>query len=243
MHLTWPKQLLPQRRDGHRRPSHRTFWLRLMLPAVLLLLAGNVFTTTHGIGFSSLVIDPLEYAHLPSYIGCLSVLGCLLWIASATVCLGTAFLVRSASQFPRAKLRYIQYLGVLLLVLTLDDTYRLHESFKGMVAFNEFLQSIHKNWFEGAFYLAYAVFGSWILIRCRRAIAQTDLYLLGVFVGCILLSTLADLLMPGDFRFYYQVEEGLKFLAIVSMMAYCLDLSRRSLTLWRTLGQVPGAAL
>ncbi|GAB4360224.1 MAG: hypothetical protein Fur0042_29760 [Cyanophyceae cyanobacterium] len=224
-------------RSGEDGLSRRHFWLRVMLPGFLIFLAANGVAASHDseITFYHLVVDPLEYADLPHYIGALSVFGCLLWMTAASLCLGTAALVTSAQKFPRSRLSYLVYLGGFLLVLLLDDTYQLHENFKSMVAFNGALQSLDKNWFEGSFFLAYAIAATWIVTKFRRVVRQTNLYILGCFVVLMALSTIADVLLDYSVPFCHQIEEGAKFLGIVAAVGYCLDLSCGSLRIWHGL--------
>lgn len=239
MRLTWSRWLLVQP-SGERGLSRRRFWLGVMLPGLLIFLVANLFAAVHSqeIAFYHLVVDPLEYANLSPYIGALSVLGCLLWMAAASLCLGTASLLASARKFPRPRLHYMVCLGGLLLVLLMDDTYRLHENFKSVVAFNDFLKSLDQDWFEGAFFLFYAVSALWIFKKFRRTILQSNLYILSCFLILMIFSTAADLIWTYEVPFCHQLEEGSKFLGIVAMVGYCLDLSHRYLRTWRTLDRV-----
>lgn len=228
---------MPVHESGEMGLSQRQFWLWVMLPAILVFVGANVFAASHGsdVTFYHLAIDPLEYADLPPHIGALSVLGCLLWMSAASICLGTAALVSSARKFPRSRLNYILCLGILLLALLLDDTYQLHENFKSAIAFNGFLKSLDKNWFEGTFFLAYPMFASWMFLRFRRTVLQTNLRILSCFVLLMTISTFVDIVISYSVPFSHQIEEGTKFLGIVAMVGYCLDLSYRSLKTWHGL--------
>lgn len=70
--------------------------------------------------------DPADIRHFPPYFGMLSNWGVILWIATATICLFSATLLK-LNKASDAKFRFLAASGIFSLLLGVDDLYMMHE--------------------------------------------------------------------------------------------------------------------
>ncbi|HNB37160.1 MAG TPA: hypothetical protein PK414_13125 [Anaerolineales bacterium] len=108
-----------------------------------------------------------EAMYFPAYIGILSNLGGLTWMATTTICLFTAMLLHRSTTSFETKM-FILSAGLLSLVITVDDMFRLHDQILlGLFGIR-----------EGFFYLLYLLTIMAFLGIFRRQIFQRDYLLL-----------------------------------------------------------------
>lgn len=108
-----------------------------------------------------------EAMYFPPYIGILSNLGGLIWMTTTTVCLFTAVLLNRTAVPFETRMFYLSA-GLLSLVITVDDMFRLHDQvLLGVLGIR-----------EGFFYLLYLLSIIAFLGFFRRQILQRDYLLL-----------------------------------------------------------------
>ncbi len=187
-----------------------------ILPAIgisLLVILGGVGSTVFlanitGNTLSSLTKDPAQILHYPLYIGWLSNLGGLLWIATATLCLFSAAILRHQGGSP-ASINFMRVSGIINLYLGVDDLFLLHDR-----AFPE-LFHLH----EFPFYMTYILLILAYLVYFLRYILARD-YLLLFFAGFLLMvSRGAFVVFPSLARFSAQ-GDMVKFAGIVFWLAF-----------------------
>jgi len=154
-----------------------------------------------GVRVTHLTRDPVQLAHLPFYTGVLSNVGCLLWCATAVVCLFSAHVVLRCGGHETAA-HFLAWSSVLTLLLLADDLLLIHEATsKYANAHTDYL-----------YYAAYASLFSILVFRYRRLIfLQTRCRLLLWAAVPLALSLVMDLdWLPGG----TDVEDGLKVYGI-----------------------------
>jgi hypothetical protein len=208
--------------------------LRLIFSlAALVLLAAFVLvyvdwqTTVHP---TSLIQDPAFVAQLPGYTGAISTFGILLWCAAAATSIFSGLLLWSMPN-ARDRSRLLVNLGLITLVLTIDDEFLIHEEIASRigavlgVADSSTLIKV----LETGIYLVY--FG-WLLIVALKYLgsirASTHvLLMLGLagFGGSLVMdaipnSAVSFVLTPESSE---AVEELLKLGGIVFWSAYLIQ--------------------
>ncbi len=103
---------------------------KTILIGVLLSLGGAGFTvlvaTLTGKPIWMLATDPAEVQYFPPYIGMLSNWGVILWIATASICLFSAILLKR-QKASKPAFKFLATSGVFSLLLGIDDLYMLHD--------------------------------------------------------------------------------------------------------------------
>jgi hypothetical protein len=177
-----------------------------LLPALLVYVLALLLSRAGGIDDPELVIrDLAQTCGYPLGVGLLSNLGYLLWMATAAICLFTAF-----SRLGGVAGRPRQLLlagGAFSLLLCLDDMFLLHDRY------------ISPN----VLYLAYALFALLILFRFRPLVLRLGgpVFLVAVLLlGGSLVIDKIQTLLPFAYNDVQLVEEGLKFLGIASWLHF-----------------------
>ena len=173
--------------------------------AALLLLLGAMAQRT--VPVDLLLRDPGNSLQYPFYVGFLSHLGALAWCAGATVCLFTAQLVDGR----RAAL--LRYAGVLTTLLLVDDFFLLHEEVLPLLFGTNTVSRISQ--------VVYVLGIVGLLVIFWRLLLATPLLLLALALGCLGASVLLDVTDLAVRN--YVLEDGLKFVGIVSWTSYLLS--------------------
>ncbi|MFQ4146674.1 hypothetical protein [Chlorogloeopsis sp. ULAP02] len=182
----------------------------LIYVPVLILFA--ILKLQTKIPISTLTRDPLAIANAPSYWGAISNLGILMWCA-AVVIPWFSFKLLQQTKNNKEFSRFFLFSGCLTSILLLDDLFLLHE---GMFP--------HRlNISEKFVLLGYGIIISFYLIKFRKVILKTNFILLVLALGFFGFSAIFDSLPFGGWlenEDQYLVEDGLKFLGIVSWLTY-----------------------
>lgn len=130
-----------------------------------------------------LTSDPAVLSQQPFYFGMLSNIGVLLWIATATVCLFSALLLKILKRHTKSA-TFLSVFGIISLFLGLDDLFLLHE------------RAIPKVFHVSqTFVLAsYAIIVSVCLLRFRHHLLKNHPFLFAVSLLFFSISILADVL-------------------------------------------------
>lgn len=188
------------------------------LPVFLLYAVATLLTTTSTVTMRQLTQDPTTVLDAPFYIGIISTIGNVLWVAAATVCLFTPlFLSRWISKPWRD---FLLFSGLFTILLLFDDVFLLHDD-------------ILPNYLNvsGEIYgVTYVLLILFYLLRFRQRILHSNYLLLGIALACFATSAgvdlayepLRDLFSP---RLVLLVEDGAKLLGITTWLAYFVHLT------------------
>jgi len=196
--------------------------LKFYLPS-MLLLAGLLFLKlVYNIKISNLTRDPIQVLGGDPSIGILSNLGNLLWVATASITFYTSFLLRKATNQQSAA-RFLLFSALLTSFLLVDDLFLMHDMVLPMI-FN-----LH----EFIVYGFYGVTVALYLLVFYREILASEFVLLGL-AGAFLAGS-----MLLDFVYYYVeipyvflLEDGAKFLGIVTWFLYFTRMDLHYLKQW-----------
>jgi hypothetical protein len=175
----------------------------------LLMLSGAlVLSEVENIPAAYMTRDALQTMHGLCYIGFVSSLGILFWMAAATVCLTAAAVLRTV---PARKERAVFYFcfGLLSLALTLDDLFLIHEKMW------PFFTALPQYIISGL----YALLAAGFTIRFRAIVLESPWLLLGLSLIALGLSAVLDVDLPGHFRSIF-IEDSFKLFGIVFWSLY-----------------------
>lgn len=177
------------------------------IPGLFVLFMLGIMKLWAGIPIKALTDDPSAYMKVPAYVGLLSNLGVLVWSASVVICLFTYVLLRkgkNAGDLPS----FLLYSGLITAVLVLDDFFLLHETL---------ILSFHVP--EVLVFAGYIIAISPYPLKFRRTISKTDflfLFFAFAFFGLSMAVDVSGIHPRGGTL----LEEGSKFLGIISLFAY-----------------------
>lgn len=183
--------------------------------AVLAVVAVGLvwLNVSFGIGYGELTHDPATLTGSPVHFGALSHAGVLIWIAGAAVALFAGSLAR-AGRGRSGPGRLLTALGLLSLVLAIDDLYLLHEVVLPRLGVP-----------ETVVVLGYAVASAAIVIDRREDIVETDYLLAAAASGLFALSVALDLFAP-RIALKGLFEDGAKLGGILFWTAYLVRTAR-----------------
>ncbi|MBA5763742.1 hypothetical protein H2O73_15365 [Vibrio sp. 404] len=181
----------------------------LYLPALCILVGAVVVSVKMGVPISVLTQDPLSSTGQHPFTGAISNLGIVLWAFSGSVCIFTYCLLKNSS-IDRARNRFILLGAIISCAFLFDDLFMLHEwIFPKLLGLNEKIVLIFY-----AFLLLYYV------VAFRGRILSRDITLLLFFFVGLAISVLIDMVPDTYFTWHYLLEDGPKFLGIVSWFGY-----------------------
>ena len=193
--------------------------------ALLTLAALVVVHFVADIPLRLFFIDPVAEFSSPMYVGAVSNLGVVLWGSTASACLFGGWLLWGR-QNAAEQSRFLLGSAVVSAILLFDDLFLLHEE-----VLPERLKIPQPIVFVG-----YGLLVGWLLWRFRTLILESDFVLLvlaaGFFAGSLLVDlfvTPAEFFIFGDFAGRDLIEDGLKFLGIISWTAYFWRVAIRTL--------------
>lgn len=181
----------------------------LYIPALCILVGAVVFSVKMGLPISVLTQDPLSSTGQHPFTGAISNLGIVLWAFSGSVCVFTYCLLKN-SRIDRARKKFILLGAIVSFVFLFDDLFMLHEwVFPKIFGLNEKIILIIY-----AFLLLYYV------VAFRARILSRDITLLLLFFVGLSISVLIDMVPDTYFTWHYLLEDGPKFIGIVSWFGY-----------------------
>lgn len=205
-----------------RNATFNLFNLALLAVPTALIALVVVFSSIRGVPVRIFFSDTNAIGDLPFYTGIVSNMGIILWFSSAVI----AWFSTSFARYDvhRSQYHYLNYFGLLSMVLFLDDMLMIHEQVPGILPFVS-----EKKIYAG--YMLLAIYG---LYRYRTVILKTPYITALMSLLFLLLSILVDLFqeqLEGEIgRFRIVLEDGFKFLGIVHWFGYCLASCHRVLS-------------
>ena len=188
-------------------------------PIMLLLILGGIAGFTD-IEVGDFLADPAQIVGYDSYLGLVNNLGVVLWAAAMAVCFFTFIALRRTGNNEDIS-RFVLFSGLLTLILLLDDLFLIHEGIGNYAT--EYIVPI-----------IVIIFYILIIFRFRNAILKTNYIFLVIATGLFALSLAFDVVQSIDSALFQGgmrvlLEEGSKFLGIVSWLAYFTRLCLMSL--------------
>ncbi|MEM1255018.1 MAG: hypothetical protein AAGI69_21500 [Cyanobacteria bacterium P01_H01_bin.21] len=182
----------------------------------------------YNIPIPELTRDIAALGKIPFYAGFLSQIGLFCWFASAMLCFFSANIIEDYKTHQTLR-RFLYASTFLTLVLGIDDAFQFHEHVFPSLGVPERVT-----------YISYGGLLLFYLFRFRRLILKTAYILiamalgfLGLSYGLDLLSAIAYLypairpITSGGFSFL--LEDGAKFIGIISWLVYCFQISKYSI--------------
>lgn len=194
----------------------------IWVPLLVILGAALLLTSTTQVTVRQLTQDPTTVLEGPFYIGAISNLGNVLWTSAATVCLLSAFALRSLVN--DGWRRFLLVSGIFTVILLVDDLLLVHDEILPRYA------GVSGELYGIAYVLGVLAF----LGGFRHRIAGTNWPLLAAALACFGVSTVVDL---GSSRLSEIVapsivilaEDGTKILGIGTWLAYFVSVSRQAI--------------
>jgi hypothetical protein len=180
------------------------FMAAAYIPAILVLSFLVFLRTRYSLPYYVMTVDPLSVFAAPPYIGLLSNIGAILWAAGLGACLLTA--IKAKEKETRT---LFGYLGLLTFVLLIDDLFMVHE----------YIIPRYLGLTDPWTFSAYGLLLIFIVLKTWRQMIKTD-YLLIVAALILFAGSLYFDWLPTEIRGQFLLEDGLKFLGIVSWIAY-----------------------
>jgi hypothetical protein len=170
--------------------------LCVAIPALLFYSAAVLILTSSGFTIREILRDPAQQTGLSSFLGFVSNIGVWLWVSSAAICCFS--LLTNHSRFRSASNELIVLLGLLSLLLAVDDFFLLHERYV----------------YQKGIFLFYAIFALALLIRHYRKIIEIDGFtflLAGLLLASSVHIDIYQRKIPLDYAHVQLIEEGCKF--------------------------------
>ena len=130
--------------------------LCVVLPALLFYGASVLVLTDSGFTLREILRDPAQQTGLSSFLGFVSNIGVWLWVSSVAICCFS--LLTGVAKGLSSDTELLILLGLLSLLLAVDDFFLLHERYV----------------YQKGIFLFYAVFAMSLLLRHYRRIIQID---------------------------------------------------------------------
>ncbi|MGM0408735.1 MAG: hypothetical protein ACQERU_12185, partial [Bacteroidota bacterium] len=196
----------------------RVFYIAVYFLA-LAILAGAYFaarqSTTYEIHM--LTRDPVSVLNGPAFIGVLSNIGNLVWAFTVAI-IFYSVLIQQMQQ-KKNEILFLLSSGIITTILLIDDFFMFHEKIApGYLKIPEHIM-----------YLIYVLLITLYLILSIKKILRTDYIFLMMALFFLGASVITDLFeVEGD---WLLLEDGLKFLGIISWFIYFLNVCLKSLLL------------
>ncbi|MDO1448087.1 hypothetical protein Q0590_17570 [Rhodocytophaga aerolata] len=168
------------------------------------------------IPFNHFTRDPAAITNSNPLYGLLSNIGILIWCASATCCFLT-YTIKSNWGSSKITTNFWLVSGLITSMLLLDDLFMLHEEL-----FPNVLQIPEK-----AILASYFILIAAYLVNFGKIILKTRFLFLLLAFGLFGISVIADIL--NALPFHFLIEDGSKFLGIVSWAIYFTTNSMKSI--------------
>ena len=176
------------------------------IPALMFYAIAILLLESSGYSLREILRDPAQQLGHSSMLGFVSNIGVWLWVSSSAICGYSLFTNHSLSKDKSFELTLL--MGLLSLLLAVDDFFLLHERYV----------------YQKGIFLFYAVCAIAILARHSRRIIEIDAFSF-LFAGMLLAaSVIIDIKqrkIPLDYQYVQLIEEGCKFLGSAMWLYFC----------------------
>ena len=192
--------------------------LTVYVPTFIFI--GLVWFATQAIPIAAyfLTADPAEIAKQPPYVGIVSNLGLVVWAASLASCWISAEVIKRDLRKQSIWQSFFFFSGIITALLMFDDLLQIHEQS------HVYLQFLSH---DGAELTVFSIYGMLILyyiVTFRNLFKKTDYLILLLALGFFVISLVFDVnperINLKESNRSVLLEEGAKFLGIVSWLTY-----------------------
>jgi len=180
--------------------------LCVVLPALLFYGASVLILTDSGFTLREILRDPARQTGLSSFLGFVSNIGVSLWVSPVAICCFS--LLTGATRGQSRHTELLVLLGLLSLLLAVDDFFLLHERYV----------------YQKGIFLFYAVCVLTLLVRHFRRIIEIDGFsfmLSGLLLASSIIIDMKQRKIPFDYAHVQVVEEGCKFVGAALWLYFC----------------------
>lgn len=195
----------------------RVFFMWLLLPSFMLLIATAAVSFFMIVPISMLTRDPLAVTGGHPLFGVISNLGALLWSFTVAICLFSYAVLKEKRKTSIAR-NFLLFGGLISFMLLVDDLFMLHDR-------------IFPRYFNIDEVIAFSAYGSitlYYLWSYKSFIKKTAYIILFSSAAFFVCSLVVDFFLSGYFgNWRHLFEDGPKFLGIVCWFGYfstvCFD--------------------
>ena len=195
---------------------------KIYILCCLFIIFLYLLTENSNVSMYELVADPNEVGQVAAYTGLVSTIGTLIFGATASTCLFTAYTI---AQIDRKRVKWQKFLkisGFFILLLLADDLWQLHENFPvllfGSLVENDKFQNIG----EAIIFSFYGILFILYLLKFKNFLDRTRLTPLLLAILFFGASTIIDIWLE-NISGHFVLEEGFKLLGIVSFSMYYFE--------------------
>lgn len=185
------------------------FIISTYLICISLLAITYIVANKYNIDYKIITGDPLLTYNAHPFTGIISNIGVLLWCIASSICLFSGLLLLNENQKKTGL--FLISSGILTFVLLIDDFFMFHDYI--FYSFKQFKIT------QPITYTTYGVLTLWYIYTFIRTILKTNYILLCIAFAFLGLSVIVDLVFESK-GFQYFIEDGLKFIGIISWMLY-----------------------
>ncbi|MFG6096236.1 hypothetical protein SPB21_13330 [Leptothoe sp. ISB3NOV94-8A] len=201
-----------------------------LIAAISTIFLGKVvfIHLWYDVPIDQLTRDIIAVGRIPVYAGFLSQIGLFCWAAAAMLCFFSASVIENNGNHHKIK-QFLLASTLLTLILGFDDAFLLHEKVLPKLGIP-----------EGVTYASYGGLLLFYLLRFHQLILKTDYIFIALALVFFGLSYTLDfalaivypaapipLLTSG--RISYLLEDGAKFIGIISWLVYCFQIGKYSI--------------
>ncbi len=176
------------------------------IPALVFYGLSLEVLTEAGFSLREILRDPAQQSGESSFLGFLSNIGVWLWVSSVAICFFGAIAGNPTNKDGQKEL--LIFLGLLSLILAIDDFFLLHERYV----------------YSKGIFLFYAVCGITLLVRYFKTIMEIDAFsflLAGFLLAASVVIDLKQRKIPMDYAHVQVIEEGCKFVGSAIWLYFC----------------------
>lgn len=180
--------------------------LCVVLPALLFYAASVFILTNSGFTLREILRDPAQQTGLSSFLGFVSNIGVWLWVSSVAICCFS--LLAGVARGRSSHTELLVLLGLLSLLLAVDDFFLLHERYV----------------YQKGIFLFYAVFAVSLLVRHFQRIIDIDGFsfaLSGLLLASSIVIDITQRKIPLDYAHVQLLEEACKFIGAALWLFFC----------------------
>lgn len=193
--------------------------------ALVLKVAVLAIAKLNNISTGLLVDDPAAIMDYPVYVGMLSMVGILIWFATAAICLFSASILNPQTRQSKYWQHFIAVSGLISLGLAIDDLWMIHENYDVWLGLDRISLPLGRmspgEFFESLIFGLYGAIVAAYLYYFRKIFKRTQMFALLAAIACFAFSVVIDI--TGEIfaiRHHHIPEEIFKMLGIVGWMFY-----------------------
>ena len=180
--------------------------LCVVLPALLFYGVSIFVLTGSGFTLREILRDPAQQSGASSFLGFVSNIGVWMWVSTTAICAFSLIVGASSGRHRHSELMVL--LGLLSLLLAVDDFFLLHERYV----------------YQKGIFLFYAIVALSLLVRHYRSIVAVDGFaflLSGMLLASSIIIDLKQRKIPMDYAHVQVIEEACKFVGAALWLYFC----------------------